>query len=137
MGALVMEIARHVSVGTTAKPPPVAGARRIAILAVSSVQLADLRPVVRDLPPGSTVTMLAGNRRRADRAVEQAAVEMGLAVEAIPQVTDGRHRADELVRRSDYVLIVARERAAIGRLLQLADRYAKPVVVVRAGLTPA
>jgi uroporphyrinogen-III synthase len=131
MGALMLEIARHVSQLPPADSRPAPDSGTIAVLACADVSLEDVRPVVRELPITSTVAVLAGKRRRAERALEQAAVECGLAVRAVVQKPRDGHPADFLVRGADRVLIVTRDGLAIGRLLQLAERYAKPVRVVR------
>jgi hypothetical protein len=93
--------------------------------------VAELRPVLRELPITSTLAVLSGKRRRAERVVEQVAVECGLAVRTVVQETGNCHPADQLVRGADRVLIVTRDGLSIGRFLQLADRYAKPLRVVR------
>jgi hypothetical protein len=129
MGALVLEIARRV----VTMPTDTESARtdgRVALLVSPDVEARELDPVLDQLGPGSTVGVLSGRSRRAERSAERAAIERGFALEQIRPVCDGRHPADQLVRWANTVFIVAR-RQRVGALLQLANRYAKPVRVIR------
>jgi uroporphyrinogen-III synthase len=133
MGSLVKEIARRVSAAATdgASPPPLAPGTTIAVLTAADVHSIDeVRPAIAELPAEVSISVLAGRTRKAARAVEQAAIERGLALRTVQPDSRGRHAADALVRGADAVIILTRDGRGIGRLLQLAERYAKPTRVV-------
>jgi hypothetical protein len=90
----------------------------------------EVRPAFAQLPADASIAVLAGRSHRAGRAIEQAALERGLALRTVEPDTGTRHPADQLVRGADAVLILTRDGLRIGRLMQLAERYAKPTQVV-------
>ena len=59
-----------------------------------------------DLLTAKGEALLAGRQRKLERAVADAAIARGLAVRTVPPARDGRHPADDLVRRADHVLVL-------------------------------
>lgn len=129
MGSLVLEIAHRLDPPEMATPLPMPSGR-VALLVTSDVADDDVQKALATLDADTVVMLLAGQHRRAERIAERLAIEYGFAVEQVRPSTDGRHPADDLVRRAASVLIVTREKP-VGRLLQLAERYAKPVSIMR------
>jgi uroporphyrinogen-III synthase len=138
MGALVMEIAKQfgdqpvvaqpASVGLDGQPGVV------AVFVARGGPRALIRSVIHGFSTELIVAVLAGNTRSGERLAEQVAIERGLAVHRVMPARPPRHPADDLVRKASQVLIVASNEntsIGVGRLLQLAERYAKPVRVVR------
>jgi uroporphyrinogen-III synthase len=133
MGAMIVEIARHAD----ARPPPALSARArveevVAICFAGVVTFDDISSVIGDLSADTTVAVLSGRRRIAERMAEQAAVQRNLAVHTVLAAQRGRHPADTLVRRAARVVIVTGDgvHTGCGALLQLAERYAKPAQVL-------
>jgi len=135
MGALVMEIARH-----TSQPPPEPDLANIgldgvvALIVAQDIERENITTTIGRLSGEAIVGVLAGSGRRGERLAEQVAVARGLAVHRVMPARAPRHPAEDLVRKADWVLIVVGNSApaGLGRLLKLAERYAKQVRVVRA-----
>ena len=128
MGSLIVEIANRVD----GRPRTEAIARADETVAIFASQDAGLAAVERALDgfgPHARITVLAGQ----SRLVEQVCVARGLAVECVRPSADGAHPADEMIRRATRVVIVTglRRSLDVGRVLRLAERYAKRVDVVR------
>jgi uroporphyrinogen-III synthase len=143
MGALVAELARAMH-----QPATIAAASLVddgadadevvALLCTRSANAQEIGRVVGGLGVTSTVALLSGKSRRAERLAEDIAVQRGLAVHAVLPARAGRHPADPLVRRADRVLIVTGHAADadVAPLLRLAQRYAKPAQVIGPGRQP-
>jgi uroporphyrinogen-III synthase len=135
MGSLVMEIARRCSAPPGAEPAlsPLPGGAVIAVLPARDVDSIDeVRTAIAQLPSDTSLAVLAGRTHKGARLVERAAIERGLPLRTVqPDDGGGHHPADELVRGADAVLILTRSGLGVGRLLQLAERYAKPIRVLR------
>jgi hypothetical protein len=84
------------------------------------------------LPAAARVAVLAGKGRAGDRLVERAAIGRGLAVQQFRPGRGVGHPADLMIRQANRVLILCGPRPSVdvGRVLRLADRYAKPVQLV-------
>jgi hypothetical protein len=105
MGALIVEIAKRVDDTVPAEPVP---------------------------GSGGSVAVLAGKSRSGDRLVEQVCLERGVAVECIPPSRTAGHPADDVIRRATRVVIISgrSRRPDVGRVLRLAERYAKPIQII-------
>jgi hypothetical protein len=135
MGALVVALARTLDPMT---PPAPAAAKRdevVALLIARSASIDHISRVVSELPAGTTLAVLSGRNRRAERLAEDVAVRRGLAVHAVMPAASGRHGADTLVRGADLVVVVSQDPddPDVSAMLRLARRYAKPAQVKRPG----
>jgi uroporphyrinogen-III synthase len=133
MGALVVALAR--TFDATSSDPISAPAPRgvVAVLMARSARPEDVGHAVSQLPPTTTLAILSGRGRRAERLAEDVAIQRGLAVHVVSPARAGRHPADALVRQADLVLVVSRaaDDPDVGPLLRLAQHYAKPAQVTR------
>jgi hypothetical protein len=131
MGALVIALAR--SLQPVTPPPPTSPARDavVALLIARSANADNVGRVVSELPAGTTLAVLSGKNRRAERLAEDVAVRHGMAVHAIAPAGSGRHPADTLVRRADVVFVVSQhpDDPEVNTMLRRARRYAKPAQV--------
>jgi uroporphyrinogen-III synthase len=135
MGALIVALGHTFEASPHPPVPPSETRGVVALLMTRSAGLEELEREVCELQAGATLAVLSGKHRRAERLAEDVAVRRGLAVHAIRPAGAGRHPADALVRQADRVVVVSRDAddPDIGTLLRLAQRYAKPAHVVRAG----
>jgi uroporphyrinogen-III synthase len=136
MGAMVIEVARSVDPGPRRAESARADVQEIVAIWFAGVVAFDtISSIIIELSAGTTVAVLSGKSRSAERMTEQAAVQRGLAVHTVPPAQGRHHRADTLVRRAARVLIVTGDgvQTGVGAVLQLAERYAKPARVVRNG----
>jgi uroporphyrinogen-III synthase len=130
MGALVQAIARSLH-----EPVACAAPRSglLALVVCGEVSREAVRQTLAGLPEGARLALLAGRGRQAERWIELAALERGLAIQRVPPVRGARHPADALVRRASRVLVLSGGgggELALKPLLQLAARYAKPLDVI-------
>ena len=131
MGALIVEIATEVSQALSAKED-CAGEGTVAFVTAAGAAQTVIENLVGSLRPEARVAVLAGKTRVGDRLVEQTAIARGLAVEQFRPSRGASHPADQMIRQANRVIVVCGPRPTVdvGRVLRLADRYAKPVQVV-------
>jgi uroporphyrinogen-III synthase len=132
MGALVLAVARAVQAGPCPEVSVPGRDETVAVLIAPTASLDGVGHAVSQLPLGTTLAVLSGKRRRAERLAEAVAVQRGLTVHALLPARAGRHPADALVRRADRVLVVSGnvQDPDVAVLLRLAQRYVKPAQVV-------
>jgi hypothetical protein len=132
MGALIVEIANRLDASTPRTPAP-SHDETVAIFTARSVERAAIEGVLTALGPTAHVAVLDGKSRPGDRLVERLCVERGMAIERVRPSRTTDHPADEIVRRATRVILIAgaTRDLEVGRVLRLAERYAKPVQVVR------
>lgn len=132
MGSLILEIARGVQDGTGSPPMRQADDELVAIFAGNCVAQSHIERMIGELGAGVTVGVLQGRSHAGDRLVEAAAVRRGLSVQRFAPSRNALHPADKIIRRATRVMIISdgARSPSVGRLLRLAERYAKPVAVV-------
>lgn len=128
MGALVVEIASVVNRPPEQRAALVEG--MVACFAAPDAGRDALDRALDGISPLAQIAVLAGRAR----LLEQVCIERGFAIQRVQPTRDAAHPADGMIQRATSVVIVsgARRSVEVGRVLRLAERYAKPVQVVAA-----